>query len=74
MLANARINQITDATSINMCITLEAVAKSNDPDATRQRIEDFQTKNRIKGTAIMLVGSAALLAYTSSNPYVPPGI
>lgn len=51
----------------------QAVAKSDDPEGTRKRIEDFTRTNRIKGTAIMIVGSAALLAYASSNPYVPPG-
>lgn len=51
----------------------QAVAKSDDPEATRQRIEDFTKKNQIKGALIMFAGSAALLAYSASNPYVPPG-
>lgn len=51
----------------------QAVAKSDDPEATRQRIEDFTKKNQIKGTLIMFAGSAALLAYAATNPYVPPG-
>ena len=52
----------------------EAVAKSDDPEATRERIENFTKTNRLKGTAIMAIGSAALLAYSASNPYVPPGV
>eukprot|EP00558_Chaetoceros_sp_UNC1202_P009742 CAMPEP_0197247232 /NCGR_PEP_ID=MMETSP1429-20130617/26991_1 /TAXON_ID=49237 /ORGANISM="Chaetoceros sp., Strain UNC1202" /LENGTH=164 /DNA_ID=CAMNT_0042708087 /DNA_START=12 /DNA_END=506 /DNA_ORIENTATION=+ len=51
----------------------QAVAKSDDPDATRDRIEAFTKRNQLKGTAIMALGSAALLAYSSSNPYIPPG-
>ena len=51
----------------------QAVAKSDDPDATRERIEKFTRKNQLKGTAIMAIGGAALLAYSASNPYIPPG-
>ena len=50
----------------------QAAARSDDPTATRQRIEDFTNRNRIKGIAIMTIVSAAALAYSASNPYVPP--
>jgi len=50
------------------------VAKSDDPEATRERIENFTNTNRIKGTAIMLVGFGAVIAYSAANPYVPPGL
>mmetsp|Transcript_9304 Transcript_9304/g.13205 ORF Transcript_9304/g.13205 Transcript_9304/m.13205 type:complete len:164 (-) Transcript_9304:250-741(-) len=49
----------------------QAVAKSNDPEATRERIDNFTARNRLKGIAIMCVFSAAVLAYSASNPYVP---
>lgn len=52
----------------------QAVAKSDDPDATRERIENFTRTNNIKGTAIMAIGGAALLAYSATNPYTPPGL
>ena len=50
-----------------------AIARSADPEATKARIEEFTAKNRMRGIAIMTVGSAALLWYSSQNPYIPPG-
>lgn len=50
----------------------QAVKKSDDPEATQKRIDDFTAKNRLKGIAIMGFFSAAVLAYSASNPYVPP--
>eukprot|EP00543_Licmophora_paradoxa_P019302 CAMPEP_0202464656 /NCGR_PEP_ID=MMETSP1360-20130828/62632_1 /ASSEMBLY_ACC=CAM_ASM_000848 /TAXON_ID=515479 /ORGANISM="Licmophora paradoxa, Strain CCMP2313" /LENGTH=154 /DNA_ID=CAMNT_0049088055 /DNA_START=132 /DNA_END=592 /DNA_ORIENTATION=- len=32
-----------------------AIGESDDPEATRKRIDEFQAKNSIKGTAIILV-------------------
>lgn len=50
-----------------------AIGESDDPEATAKRINDFQRFNSIKGTAIMVLGGAALLYYQSVNPYIPPG-
>ena len=50
----------------------QAVAESDDPEGTRQRIEDYTNKNRLKGTAIMILFSAVWLASSAMNPYVPP--
>ena len=49
-----------------------AIARSSDPDATRKRIDEFQKKNSIKGTAIIIVFFTAVVVYNSLNPYVPP--
>mmetsp|Transcript_3970 Transcript_3970/g.8615 ORF Transcript_3970/g.8615 Transcript_3970/m.8615 type:complete len:161 (+) Transcript_3970:108-590(+) len=51
----------------------QAVAKSDDPDATRKRIDDFTKRNQLKGTAIMIAFSAAVLSYSTMNPYISPG-
>ena len=53
---------------------IQDVAKSDDPEATKERIESFTNTNRIKGTAIMVLGFGAVFAYSAANPYVPPGI
>ena len=52
----------------------QAVAKSDNPEATRERIESFTKRNQLKGTAIIAVGASALLAYSATHPYIPPGI
>jgi len=49
----------------------QAVAKSDDPDATRERIEEFTNRNRNRGVAIMSVLSASILYYTYTHPFVP---
>jgi len=49
----------------------QAVAKSDDPEATRKRIEDFKDRNRTRGVAIMSVLSTCILYYTYTHPYVP---
>eukprot|EP00563_Minutocellus_polymorphus_P001203 CAMPEP_0181045946 /NCGR_PEP_ID=MMETSP1070-20121207/14084_1 /TAXON_ID=265543 /ORGANISM="Minutocellus polymorphus, Strain NH13" /LENGTH=166 /DNA_ID=CAMNT_0023124519 /DNA_START=64 /DNA_END=564 /DNA_ORIENTATION=+ len=49
----------------------QAVAKSDNPEATRKRIEEFTKRNQIKGTAIMVAFSAAVLSFSYANPYVP---
>mmetsp|Transcript_22321 Transcript_22321/g.33229 ORF Transcript_22321/g.33229 Transcript_22321/m.33229 type:complete len:177 (-) Transcript_22321:1257-1787(-) len=51
----------------------QAIAKSADPEATRKRIDEFQKRNSIKGTAIILVFFTAVVVYGQMNPYVPPG-
>ena len=50
-----------------------AIGRSVDPEATAARIAEFKRKSTLKGVAIMVIGSAALLYYSSINPYVPPG-
>jgi len=49
----------------------QAVTKSNDPEATQKRIDDFTSRNRTKGVAIMAVLSFSILYYSYTNPYVP---
>ncbi len=53
-------------------MNIHEVAKSDDPEATRKRIDDFTKKNQLKGIAIMTTVAAAALYYSASNPYVPP--
>lgn len=50
-----------------------AVARSDDPDATRKRIEDFTDRKRTQGIIIMAVFSAAAVYQSVMNPYVAPG-
>eukprot|EP00567_Pseudictyota_dubia_P014052 CAMPEP_0197436310 /NCGR_PEP_ID=MMETSP1175-20131217/3779_1 /TAXON_ID=1003142 /ORGANISM="Triceratium dubium, Strain CCMP147" /LENGTH=161 /DNA_ID=CAMNT_0042965567 /DNA_START=79 /DNA_END=564 /DNA_ORIENTATION=+ len=50
----------------------QAIAKSDDPEATRARIEAFKNKNRTRGIIIMILFSAAAVANSVMNPYVPP--
>jgi len=50
----------------------QAIAKSDDPEATRERIDEFQKINSLKGTAIIFLFSAAALYYSSTNTYIPP--
>ena len=49
----------------------QAVAKSDDPEATRIRIEEFTKRNQLKGPIIMIAFSAAVLSLSYANPYVP---
>jgi hypothetical protein len=49
-----------------------AIARSSDPEAARKRIDEFQKKNSLKGTAIIFVFFTAVVIYGSMNPYVPP--
>mmetsp|Transcript_36048 Transcript_36048/g.52834 ORF Transcript_36048/g.52834 Transcript_36048/m.52834 type:complete len:174 (-) Transcript_36048:228-749(-) len=51
----------------------QAIARSDDPEATRKRIDEFQKKNSFKGTAIIIVFFGAVIAFNAMNPYVPPG-
>ena len=53
---------------------IQAVSKSEDPEATKERIESFTNTNIIKGTAIMVLGFGAVISYSAANPYVPPGL
>mmetsp|Transcript_14966 Transcript_14966/g.20408 ORF Transcript_14966/g.20408 Transcript_14966/m.20408 type:complete len:165 (-) Transcript_14966:418-912(-) len=50
-----------------------AIARSDDPEATRERITKFKNKNRTRGIIIMSVFFAAAVASSIMNPYVPPG-
>jgi hypothetical protein len=50
----------------------QAVSKSDDPEGTQKRIDDFTARNKLKGTAIMAVFSAVALYYSAMNPYVKP--
>lgn len=45
--------------------------KSDDPEATRIRIEEFTKRNQLKGTITMIAFSAAVLSISYANPYVP---
>ena len=49
----------------------QAIDKSDDPEATRIRIEEFTKRNQLKGTVIMIAFSAAVLSLSYANPYVP---
>lgn len=49
----------------------QAIDKSDDPEATRIRIEEFTKRNQLKGTIIMIAFSAAVLSLSYANPYVP---
>ena len=51
----------------------QAMANSDDPEATLRRIKKFQKFNSIRGTAIMVIAGALGIWYNSANPYVPPG-
>mmetsp|Transcript_17159 Transcript_17159/g.23004 ORF Transcript_17159/g.23004 Transcript_17159/m.23004 type:complete len:165 (-) Transcript_17159:344-838(-) len=51
-----------------------AIARSDDPEATRERITKFKNKNRTRGIIIMSVFFAAAIASSVMNPYVPPGV
>jgi len=49
----------------------QAVAKSDDPEATQQRIDEFTARNKKRGIAIMTVLSASILYYSYTHPFVP---
>ena len=49
------------------------MAKSDDPEATRARIENFKDKNRTRGIIIMAIFGAVAIASSILNPYEIPG-
>ena len=51
----------------------QAMANSDDPEATLRRIKKFQRVNSFKGTAIMLIAGGLGVWYNYAHPYVPPG-
>mmetsp|Transcript_22553 Transcript_22553/g.34239 ORF Transcript_22553/g.34239 Transcript_22553/m.34239 type:complete len:167 (-) Transcript_22553:41-541(-) len=50
----------------------QAIAKSDDPEATRKRIEEFQKKSTLKATAMITFFASAAMYYSSINEFVPP--
>lgn len=50
-----------------------AIGESDDPEATRQRIDEFQKRNSLKGTAIILLFFGSVVIFNGMNPYIPPG-
>mmetsp|Transcript_27619 Transcript_27619/g.41795 ORF Transcript_27619/g.41795 Transcript_27619/m.41795 type:complete len:169 (-) Transcript_27619:1634-2140(-) len=50
----------------------QAIAKSDDPEATRKRIEEFQKKSTLKATAMITIFGSAAMYYSSINQFVPP--
>ena len=51
----------------------QAMANSDDPEATLRRIKKFQRVNSFKGTAIMVIAGGLGVWYNYAHPYVPPG-
>jgi hypothetical protein len=46
----------------------QAIARSDDPEATAKRIASFQLLNSLKGTAIIIVFFGAVIAFNTMNP------